>query len=384
MADPDTPSPTAPSLVTRSIRIFLQSTVTLAVVAVAVFVLVIGVGMLGDRAAAVPDPEGADPVPVAVSPARFETGYSVPRRFIGQVEAQAAVSLSFELDGQLGALLVEEGDRVVQGQKVAALDTDLLQAEAARLRASRAAASAQLTFAETRLARALALQKQGFTSQETLDQALAARDELTNRIAETDAALDTVAINLEKSVLYAPFDGQVAAQTVDRAETIRAGQEIAMILQTRSPQVRIGLPLDIDASALQSVHIDLDGRQMPARLSRLRPDIDPVTRTRTAIFDLDPAAQVLFGQTVALVIETRVDTEGLWVPLDALQSGKGSVWTVMVVDDNRLRRAAVEILHMEADRAYVRGSLAEGTQIVTGGAHRVVAGQQVTVIGSEG
>ncbi len=371
---------TTPTRLRRLLTTLGNMTVTLGVVGASAAAIVFAVGFLGDRAAAVPDPEGATPVPVNVASIRMEEHYTLPRRFIGQVEARTTVALSFELGGRIDELLVEEGDKVEAGSLIARLDTELLEAEARRLNASRAATAAQLDFAESRLERAEQLQKQGFTSTETLDQALAARNELSNRIAETDAALEAVKINIAKSELYAPVTGQIATQSVDAAETISAGQELITMIETSVPELRVGLPIDLDAAQLNEVKVDIDGTIVPATLKSLRPDIDPVTRTRTGLFTLETDLPVLIGRTAALLLDTEIPATGAWVPADALQSGEGSVWRLLIVDGGRLGTVAVEIQHVENDRAYVRGTFVEGTQIVTSGAHRVVAGQAVTVI----
>jgi len=373
-----------PTILQRVLRATGRTTLTLGFVAASGAAIVFGVGILNDRAAAVPEPEAAAPIPVEAQKLVVTEGYTLPRAFMGQIEARSAVDLSFELGGRLDQLSVEEGDHVEKGQVIAALDTDLLQADVTRLSASRAASVAQLEFAENRLARAEQLQSQGFTSTETLDQALAARDELLNRIAETDAALRAVDINIEKSVLRAPFSGQIASQSVDETETISAGQQIVRVMETSVPEVRVGLPLDITADALANVTIQINGEDVPALLKRLRPDVDTVTRTRTAIFALEIDTDVIFGQTVALQLETVVSKPGAWVPVDALQSGEGSVWRILVIDDNVIRQAAVEILHIDGPNAFVRGTFEDGMQIVTAGAHRVVSGQTVTVLGQEG
>ena len=353
---------------------------TVGVVAIAGVGVVAGVGVLNDRAGAVPPPDVAPPLPVQVQTIEMKKGYTTPRRFTGQIEARSNLSLSFELGGRISSLLVDEGDSVIAGQEIARLDTDLLDAEATRLSASRGAIAAQLSSAEARLTRAIELQRQGFTSQARLDDALAARDELTNRIAEIDATLKSVRINLEKSVLYAPFDGQVGEQNVDLAETVQAGQPIVRLMETSAPELRVGLPLDISADDLKLVEISINDEIKPAQLARLRPDIDPVTRTRTALFALDGSENVLFGQSASLVLRTQVAERGAWVPLDALQSGAGSVWALMLVVEDRLVPAAVEILHIEDRHAYVRGTFEQGSVFVTTGAHRAVPGQTVSIL----
>lgn len=353
---------------------------TLITIGIAGAVVAVGTGVLNDRAEAVPAPQAAARIPVAVDVMKVEESYTIPRRFIGQVEAGTEATLSFELGGRLAELTADEGDTVKKGQIIARLDTGLLQAERARLKASRAAITAQLAFAESRLERARELQGQGFSSQETLDQALATRDELTARIAEIDAGIASVDINISKSEIRAPFDGRVGAQSVDVTETLSAGQPVLSLIETTEPMVRIGLPLGLSPEALAKVTIDIEGVLYPAELRRIRPDIDPVTRTRTALFALDTDDAPTFGQTATLSIDMQVAARGTWVPVDALQEGSGSIWNVLVVEDGTVRTAAAELLHAETDRAFVRGTFAEGATLIRSGAHRVVPGQQVTVL----
>ena len=366
-----------PSVVRRIARRVGIILGTVAVVGLAGLGIVAGSDFLAARAEATPPAAGAAATPVAVMPLRIESSYRVPRQFVGQIEAASTSVLSFELGGRVTQVAVEEGDTVSAGQEIARLDTALLEAEKTRLQASRAATQAQLTFAKTRVARAEQLRGQGFSSQETLDETTATRDELTSRIAEIDAALETVTINLEKSVLYAPFAGRIGAHNIDGGETLAAGQAVVTLIGTSAPQVRIGLPLSFTKDMLDGAEIAIAGARYPADFIQFRPDIDPVTRTRTALFTLATTDAPTFGQTATLFVQTVIEARGAWVPLDALQEGSGSAWTVLVVEDDIVRTAAVELLHAEATRAYVRGTFEDGAQLIATGAHRVVPGQSV-------
>ena len=354
---------------------------TALAVAIAIGAVMFGSDALAKRAENAPPPVAATLATVAVSPVQFEDHYTTTRRFLGQVEATADAVLSFELSGRLADLTVDEGESVAKGAVIARLDTALLEAERLRLAASKDATAAQLTFAETRLKRAEQLLGEGFSSQETLDQARATRDELVSRIAEIDAGLTTVAINIEKSELRTPFDGRVGALDVEIAETVNPGQMILTLIETSDPIVRVGLPLSMTEADLQSVQIETAGAQHDAQLLQLRPDIDPTTRTRTALFALDTDVPLTFGQTATLLIDVTVPAQGAWVTLDALQQGSGSIWTVLVVEDSIVRTAAVEVLFQQSDRAFVQGSFSEGAQLIATGAHRVVPGQQVQISG---
>lgn len=307
--------------------------------------------------------EAAAITKVAVETLRRKDSYRVERKFVGQAEARATVDLSFELGGRL---------------------VSLLKAEETRQRAARAATLTQLDLAETRLMRAEALRLEGFASVEALDQALATRNELQSRLAEIDASLQSVAINLEESAMRAPFQGRVGAQFVDEGAALTAGQSVAGLIETGVAEVRVGLPLGIDRASLDGAEVDVGGVIYPATLIQFRPDIDPLTRTQTALFAIKPDSPPVLWQTAKLLLETDVDASGLWIALHALQEGGGGVWTMLLVEDRVVKPATVEVLHADETRVFVRGTFQEGALMIRSGAHRVVAGQLVDTMRAEG
>ncbi|WP_432816649.1 efflux RND transporter periplasmic adaptor subunit [Sulfitobacter sp. JB4-11] len=375
-------TPQQQGLLMRVLRKIASIIVTLGVIGASIAAIAFGAQALANRAEDVPPPAPADVAKVAVTPLVQRSGYVVERQYVGQTEATATMSLSFELGGRLAKLLAEEGDEVAAGQVLMRLDTALLEAEKDRHIANRAAVSSQLVFAESQLARAEKLRKDGFTSQETLDQVRATRDELQSRMDEIKASLASVRINLEKSVISAPFAGRIGSQFFEEGAALNAGQPVAELIETDRVQVRIGLPLDLRQDALADARITVGGEAFPATLSHFRPDIDPITRTRTAVFDIDADAdlQSVFGQTAVLRLKNEVSSPGAWVQVDALQEGAGGAWTLLMVEDGVVRPALVEILHADAQRAFVRGTFQDGALSIYQGAHRVVPGQSVQIL----
>ncbi|MEM9968532.1 MAG: efflux RND transporter periplasmic adaptor subunit [Pseudomonadota bacterium] len=373
-----------PSLIWRAGRLIVRLTLTTAIIAGAAFAVQFGASELAQRANAAPTPDAASAIPVVTYPLRIEDGYDVQRAFVGQVEPQKTVAVSFELPGQLSEILVDEGDTVTKGQVLARQDTALLKAEREQLLASKAATEAQLKLANQTLDRNERLRKSGFASQAGFDSAVARRDELLGRRAEIAAGLRNVDIRLSKSQIQAPFDGRVTTRSVDGGETLGAGQSFLNLVETRAPIVRVGVPLDFDETALSQVQISLSGQEYPAQLITLRPDVDPVTRTRTAIFEIEPDARAAFGQIARLQVQERVAVDGFWVPLTSLKEGVRGQWTLLAVDQgDTVRTATVEILHAESDRVFVRGAFPTGARLIEEGPQRVTVGQRVVVNVSE-
>lgn len=368
------------NLFQRGLRRIIVLTGTVICLGFAGGAVVFGSELLAARVDQTPPVAPAALTPVAVTAIAFEDHYTTTRRFLGQLEPGSEVVLSFELAGRLAELAFDEGETVQKGDLVARLDTALLQVDRQRTKASRTAITAQLEYAKSRLARAQSLKTEGFSSQETLDQARATNDELLARLAEVDATLQSIEIRLEKSVIRAPFGGRVAAKSADIAETLAGGQPVLTLVETANPQLRVGVPLSVSPSDLQQARVEISGQFFPAQLDQIRPDIDPVTRTRTALFSLNLAEDVAFGQTASLVLEVSVMARGVWLPLDALQQGSGTLWTVLMLDGDTVRPAAVEVLHQHSDRAYVQGTFPPGSLFIQSGAHRVVPGQQVRVL----
>ncbi|SLN35354.1 efflux RND transporter periplasmic adaptor subunit [Ruegeria meonggei] len=367
-----------PSLASRLFRGGVRLGLTVSVIAVAAGTVYFGASELSRRANAVPAPDAAAVTPVSVTPIRQESSYLVDRVFIGQVEPKRAADISFELNGTLSDIMVDEGDEVDRGQLLATLDIALLEVERDRLTASRDAIAAQLVFAQKTVKRNAKLIEQGFTSQARLDEAIALQDELLSKMGELDAALRDVTVRIEKSSIKAPFAGRITTRHVDGGETLRSGDLVLGMVEIVSPQVRIGIPLDIDPALLSDVQIEIAGESFHAQLDTLRPDIDPLTRTRTAVFDLKDGLRVTFGQTARVHINDPVESDGTWVPTTSLKEGSRGQWTLLVADTQKtVRVATVEVLHAENERVFVRGEFPEGTVLIDQGPQRVTVGQHV-------
>lgn len=358
--------------------------VTACVIAAAIAAVTGGAAQLAERADAVAPPEGAGALPVAVRALEVADGFETRRRFLGRIEAAQESALAFEFAGRVVAVMADEGDEVAEGDAVARLDTALLETDLSRLEAARAALAADLEFAKLNEERQAELLARGHTTQEAEDRARLNRAALAARLTETEAQIDSVRVRLEKSVLKAPFAGRVAARQADIGATVAPGEPVVTLMQTDARQLRVGLPLWADATPGSVWDVAAGGLRGTARLIAVRPDIDPATRTRTALFALD-GIDAPFGAAATVTVPRRVAARGAWVPVDALREGAPGVWTVLVLgDDGVVQPAPVEILHAEADRVFVSGPLRDGLSVISAGAHRVTPGQRVAKAGGDG
>ncbi len=324
---------------------------------------------------------------VAVMPATLVPGYAVPRAFVGRIEARRESRVGFELPGLVTEVRVDEGDVIRKDQVIARLDTDQLELRRQRLVGQRTELKANIELARATRARQEMLTKQGHSSRQRFDEARFEEAALLGRLQQVDADIAAVALDIEKSTLRAPFDAIVAARAVDEGTVVSTGHAIVDLLEDSYPEVRIGVAGDaIAAISVGQTHtLDVRGNEVPAVVRAVLPVRDRATRSVDVMLTLQaPFNGIRRGDLARLQIDRSVTEPGYWLPLTALTESVRGLWAVYVVDAANsdtavVERRELELLHQEADRVFVRGTLSDGERVVVGGRHRLVPGQRVRV-----
>lgn len=346
-----------------------------------------GIAALQYRASTELQPLQHPPLAVSTLPVRMQDHYVTRTRYVGRLEPARQTSLAFELAGLVVAISVDEGTRVRAGDVIAQLDTDRLKADRRRLEARKRELEAERTLAQLTLARQSNLRKKGFSPQQSEDEAAAGVARITAAIDQVTTQVELVDIDIRKSVITAPFDGVVGTRNIDDGSVITAGTPVVSLLEASKPQARIGLPPDVARTLDPDAYyqITTDTGPVGARLSSMRPDLQTATQTVPVLFDLNSSNGAAFQQIVTLTVETPVRERGTWLPLAALKEGHKGLWSVLVVaardGQTKVQTETVEVLHIEGEQAYVRGTLPANAQVVSNGTHRVVSGQLVALTG---
>lgn len=243
---------------------------------------------------------------------------TLTRTYTGEVVASRTSELGFEQGGELVAVLVDRGERVVVGQPLARLDTRRLEAQRSQLVGQRnralaqleelqngprqediAAAAAtvqdlerQLDLEELRQERREFLYTTGAISREERDVVAFNADALEERLAaaksqleelqngtrpeqiaaqqatvqQLSAAIEDLDIAIEKSTLFAPFAGTIAARRLDEGVIVEPGQAVLRLVEQAQTEVEIGLPVDVvaDLSPGQPQTVDVGDQSYEA------------------------------------------------------------------------------------------------------------------------
>lgn len=208
-------------------------------------------------------------------------------------------------------------------------------------------------------------------------------------LEQLDASLASLDVQLDKSLLAAPFAGTIAKRYFDESTVVSAGSPVLRLIEETQLETWIGVPAAAAAELEVGTEHDIlvDGEPFRAVVTAILPELDPVTRSRTVILAIDSAAakRLVSGQVAQLEVVRTVAESGYWLPITALSRGDRGLWSVLVAKtnaetgDESAERREVEVLYTRTDRTLVRGMLREGDRIILGGTHRVVAGQLLQV-----
>jgi HlyD family secretion protein len=263
----------------------------------------------------------------------------------GSLEPKREVTVGAEISGLIEEVMVEQNDRVTQGQPLARIDTtrlenSLAQAEAnlAQARAGLQQAKASLEEAKLEEERAVALFEKGSTSKQALQQARAARKRAEAQvessrasIAQARASVKLQRTDLRKATVYSPVDGVVLDRKVEPGNTVAASLQTPELFVLAEDLSDMELHVGIDEADIslveggQSATFTVDAWpdqtfEATVELVALNPTVTNNVVTYTAELDVDNTERRLRpGMTATVTIQTGRRNDVLRVPNTALR-----------------------------------------------------------------
>lgn len=290
---------------------------------------------------------------------------------VGTLAANEQTELASESEGQLISVDADLGDRVRKGQVLAAVRSDVLEAQLREAEASLAKAVADEH-------RAQPLRDQGIISPQEYEKVR------TEAVVER-ARCDRLRIQLERAAIRAPFDGSVSARLVNLGDYVRAGTVTFRLVQDDPLKFRGEVPeRDVPSIAPgQEVRISVDpypGETFLGHVSRVGSASDPTARA-LAFEVLVPNADHrirpgFFGHGDVVV---RHDERAVAVPRSAITTFAG-VTKVFVVEDGVAHERPVTIgVDLGDGWVEVLQGVTRGQLVVTSGLSRLTDGATVAV-----
>lgn len=170
-----------------------------------------------------------------------ESTGSIFREISGQIRSAEQSSLSFRVNGVLQDIYVSKGDIVVTGQPLAQLDDSDFSVALNKTQASLGSSRASAKAANDQLQRATRL-PEGIISLAELEQLSNNAEAALQQVKVIEADLARAKLDLQRTILRSPFDGQIAAVSVDNFSKVANGQEVIELIDGDAYEVEVLLP----------------------------------------------------------------------------------------------------------------------------------------------
>lgn len=309
-----------------------------------------------------PEVEVASPLPAEPPPVLVQTRLSqareIDRSLVVQGDALALrqTAVRSQVASRVEAVLVEEGDRIEEGEPLLRL---ALQDRRQRLRQ----AQARLEQREADLDAALELRREGFTPEERVR---ALRAEL--EAARADVA--AIEREIEDLTIRAPFAGVVDDVTRRMGELVAANEEVATLLDTTPLTVEVRVPqqsIDAVEEGSPAAVRFATGRLATGRICRIAAAADPATRTfgvEIRLPNVEPSTPP--GVSAEVRIPTGTIDAHFTTPANLSLDPQGRLGLKTVTEDDEVDFVPVEIAEANVDGVWVVGPGEEALIITRG------------------
>lgn len=361
-----------------------------------------------------------------------------PVTFIGTVEPRRRSLVSSEVEGVVAELLVDDGQRVKQGETLVQLRQEslqltlqALQSTASRYREELAElkngtrpevieearsavleAEAELDRARREKRRQLDLNQRGVTAlrsredaetdsvvaQQRLSQAqalyqVAVRGPRVERISQAEAQyrsavaeVKRLQYDLRRSRVTAPFTGYVVMRHTEVGQWLDRGEPVVTLIELDVAHVVVPMP----ERYISQVRLDdevrlqfdaIPGRSWTGRVVRIVPQASE-SRTFPITIAVDNAQTLLKSGFVARAMLTVGEQrDALLVPKDAIVT-QGSRQIVYAIRAGKATPVPIQRTSFFEGSAVVEGALQKGEHVVIRGNERLRPGQAVQVVPS--
>lgn len=316
---------------------------------------------------------------------------------IGRVVARLT-AIAARVNGPIGEVRVDVGDRVKAGDVIAVLVDDLLKwrhelqkAEVQQYAAAVKTRKATTKLRRQELQRIERLIKSAAFSQARLDdkrQEVAVAEsqaaEAVGKLASARANQKLTATNLSYATIRAPFPGVVSKRLIEVGTYVNIGDPLMVLIDNRYAEIEADVPANRLAGLTPQTIVNAVVNGGPAITARVRavvPDEDPQTRTRTVRFVPQPPtglAGLANNQSVTLHLPTGNNGTVVTVHKDAILSRKGKNLVFLVQDAKAVMRP-VRLGEAVGTRFIVNSGLAPGDKVVVRGNERLLPGQAIRI-----
>lgn len=304
--------------------------------------------------------ESASEASVKVRTLKLDSSYigSPHRNYVGTIEAQTTVSLSFSNGGLITSLPLSEGQKARKGQLLGKLDSQTAQS-------SYNAARSTLEQAEDGYKRAQKVYEQGSLPEVKWI-------EIQSKVEQARAMEQIARKTLNDCNLYAPFSGMVGSYLLEEGANALPMQPVMTFLNIDTVIVKFSVPENEISSVqlgdeLSIVVAALDYKLFNCHITEKGVAANTLSHSYTvkaAIANKDYS--LLPGMVSKVLYGPSSEEQTLNIPANIIQTGSQGYY-VWINDNGIAKRQNVKVGNYVGDNVIIKEGLKIGQQIITEG-----------------
>jgi membrane fusion protein, multidrug efflux system len=329
--------------------------------------------------------------------------FSVHGDYSGEFRSEGMSQLSADVAGRVIALGAHLGDEVTRGQVLAEIDPVPFQQRVREAQAAVQMATASLEEArvQVRNLRADLVRKQPL-----LDRQMISEREVENLESQISSAEQRVAVaeatieqnrarltaaqqDLRNTKIVAPYDGKIAERFVDQGTFVSPNQPVFRIVDEGDIYLTVRIP-ERDAGRIsmgQAVTLRvtaMGGVELPGKISRIAPALDPATRTLRVDIVLDEEQpSIRPGMFARARIELGREERAITIPNQSLLTDRDGTTFVWLVQGDEAVRTPVRTSLIGRERTQIVDGLEQTSVLVFRGHERLRPGVKIRDIATD-
>ena len=312
------------------------------------------------------------------------------RQFAGIITAGTKANVAFEIGGSVTVMAKKVGEAVKKGDTLAQLDPKTIKLELQQGEFALSQAEAALEDARSKLSQQEHLRKSGYTTKTALDTARANFANADGQVGIARSQLDLRRQDLAKTVLKAPFDGNISERLVEVFEEVKAGEAIYVLQTQGENEVEVSVPESLIGFVKIGDEVNvkltpLNGIEVKGLVTEVSPQAGsanafPVTvRLEKSPPGLRP------GMSAEITISYKGEATGKAypVPVGALKPNiEKQQGTVFVYDPETgtVRQVAVKVIGAKGNNPQIVGDIKPGDIIAIAGVGQMYDGMEVRLL----
>lgn len=309
---------------------------------------------------------------------------------VGNVEPSATVEVRARVDGHIEQVFFTEGQEVVEGTPLFALDQRPFAAQLAQAEANLARSRSQFENARLEESRYVDLVKKKVVSEDQYAQIRTARESAEANVRADEAAIQTAKLQLEYSTVRAPISGRTGQVLIQRGNLVKANDTKPLVVINRMdpvyvtfavPEQQVGAvrrAMGAGTVVVRATGPETNAAPVEGRLVFVDNAVIPDSGTiRLKALFANPQRSLWPGQFVTVVVVLAEQKDALVVPSQAVQVGPKGTHLFVLGPDRTVELRPVTVERTARDRTVVAGGVAPGERVVTVGQWRLRAGSLV-------